>query len=326
MLTMSASASTSTTKKGNQPAAEKKCHTCDKKCTVKNSIKCMICTKYFHLVCRNIAKESLSVFNEAKLSNSGFIWRCSICEENSLNEAKPSDILQQLNDLKNTFNNRINELENLIVIKADNQQKDINTYANAVKGAHNSNTEDTNKVLKSIDERITDMTTNMSVMNDTEKEVALIQQKSNNLCVFNIPESDDADREVEYKHDVEIVQKLVGYEEEVQKDIVKISRRGLRKPDQLRPRPVVLTFTSLEIRQKILQIRNATHTDKDRKIIPLYISPDRTKKQQEEHRQLVMQLKKKKADGETNIGIRNGKIVTLQSFRRDPQLYWGQKI
>ena len=179
------SASTSTTKKVNQPTAEKKCHTCDKKCTVKNSIKCMICTKYFHLVCSNIAKDLLSVYNEAKLSNSGFIWRCSICEENSLTEPKPSDILKQLNDLKNTFNNRINELENLIVIKADNQQKDINTYANAVKGiAHNSNSEDTNKVLKSIDERITDMTTNMSVINHTAKEIALNKHKSNNLCLF----------------------------------------------------------------------------------------------------------------------------------------------
>ena len=72
-------------------------------------------------------------------------------------------------------------------------------------------------------------------------------------------------------------------------------------------------------------MRDIKHTKEDNSIIPIYISPDRTKKQQEEHRQLVLQLKKRKADGETNIGIRNGRIVSLQPFRRNPQLYWGEE-
>ena len=285
-----------------------------------------MCMKHFHLACGNVAKESLAIFKEARLSNCGFIWRCMKCRENILSIEKSIDIRKELNELKQTLTNRINELENLIGTKADNQQKDILTYANAVKGiTKDANTTETTKVLKSIDERITDMSTNISVINDSEKETALITQKSKNLCIFNIPESEDTEIETKYKHDVSIVQKIIGYKEEIQNDIVRIVRRGVRTSEQARPRPVILTFSTIETRQKVLQMRDVKHTNEDNTIIPIYISPDRTRKQQEEHRQLVLQLKKRKADGETNIGIRNGRIVALQPFRRNPQLYWGEE-
>ena len=52
--------------------------------------------------------------------------------------------------------------------------------------------------------------------------------------------------------------------------------------------------------------------------------PDRTKKEIEEQRQLVKELKERRDNGEENIGIRNGKVIQFGNpFRNSPQFCWG---
>ena len=81
-----------------------------------------------------------------------------------------------------------------------------------------------------------------------------------------------------------------------------------------------MRFGSLETRNNVLKFHKLVHKENDEEIT-IYISPDRTKKQQKEHKDLVLEMKKKRVNGE-NYGIRNGKVVLIQPFRRNPQLYF----
>lgn len=56
------------------------------------------------------------------------------------------------------------------------------------------------------------------------------------------------------------------------------------------------------------------------------MSPDRTWKQQSEHKKLVKELQIRKSKGEERLVIKGGRIVQLdQPFRRVPQSYWGME-
>ena len=91
------------------------------------------------------------------------------------------------------------------------------------------------------------------------------------------------------------------------------------------PRPIIIKFTSLEKRSEILSLRNVFYTTKDNSKIPIYICPDRTIKEQEEHKKLVKQLKERREKGEENIKISNGKIVEYTlPFRANAQSVWAK--
>lgn len=58
------------------------------------------------------------------------------------------------------------------------------------------------------------------------------------------------------------------------------------------------------------------------KITYIFVHPDRTKQEQEEHRELVKTLKERKGNGESNLHIKDGKIVKYQPFREATQFCW----
>ena len=155
------------------------------------------------------------------------------------------------------------------------------------------------------------------------------------MCLFGLPEPENETDEKDYIQDVLSIQKLIQDHEfkdknnelnkeqntiEIIEDITTMFRRGKEKIAE-KTRPIIIRFSNLELRQKVLQQHKLVHTDKHGKEIPIYICPDRTMKQQMEHKQLVAQMKIRKIK-EPNIAIRNGKIVTLLPFRRNPQIYF----
>ena len=55
----------------------------------------------------------------------------------------------------------------------------------------------------------------------------------------------------------------------------------------------------------------------------VFIAPDRTKLEQEEHANLVNELRERKTKGETNLIIRNGCIITRPSRAASNPPSWG---
>ena len=73
---------------------------------------------------------------------------------------------------------------------------------------------------------------------------------------------------------------------------------------------------------KILKLRNLTSTTENNETVNIYIAPDRTVKQQIEHKKQVAQFKERKNQRD-NANTENGIVLKTWPFRRDPQSYWG---
>ena len=153
---------------------------------------------------------------------------------------------------------------------------------------------------------------------DTEAEENAKKRKANNICIFNVPESNNESQEKRFQEDVEKVKEILNKHVELKReDVISFYRIGYAK-HLPKPRPIVLKLSNYELKLTMLKLRNLKWKDKN-----IYINPDRTKKEQEEHKKLVLELHARRTEGEENIIIKNGKIITRIPFRPDPQMFWG---
>ena len=179
----------------------------------------------------------------------------------NLEEKFISKVDTQKDVIKKNIQSGIKELQSIVVDKAETQQKNIKTYAKAVeKATQNRGEAATAKVLKSIDDTVKTLSTNIALSEEFEKESELIKKKANNLCFFNIPEPVNESEEKDYVNDVLAVQNLFENTEENHKILNSISsivRRGKKLPDKTRP--IVIRFSSLEVRNEVLQLHSLQH-------------------------------------------------------------------
>merc|ERR1712002_87382 len=123
-----------------------------------------------------------------------------------------------------------------------------------------------------------------------EKEAKLRLAKELNVCIFNVTESDEAEPELQYKDDIASVKEIIKGKLLLKKDdISDFYRKGQRK-DDLKPRPIIIKLTSMEIRNKLLSLRNL-FLIRNNSSVNIFIAPDRTLQQQLEHKKLVEEKK-----------------------------------
>ena len=297
-----------------------------------------------------------SALNDSSIYEAmGFRWHCSRCLKRDCNLVKKNDfdtkineISKQLNFLTSEFNRRLDDIENQNQNFPKEVRESISTYAQVVSKNienHNQTTscvssmkqsleslktdlnnqmEDKSKSLTAINNNLETVKINIEKNDAKESDAQVHAQKINNVCIFNIPELNSENLQENYKNDVQIVKELFNDRISLNKEDVKsLFRKGEIK-DSLRPRPIIIKFSTTELKNKVLSLRNLTYTDKtDQTEHQIFIVPDRTRKEQLEHKKLTEELKKRRQDGEQNIIIRNGKIVSRLPFRSNPQLFWG---
>ena len=231
------------------------------------------------------------------------------------NDKFPKEVEETFSSYKNALTKNTEEYNKTqkCVTSTKESIVSLETNLNSKIAEDNNSFKAINKDLKSVKSNI-----------DKSAEAQSQAQKSNNICVFNVPEQESDDQDVNYKQDVEIIKGLFSDHIHLNKEDVKGLYRipRLRNSNATKPRPIIIRFATLEKRNEALKLRNLLHKDTkgEHKI---YITPDRTKREQAEHKKLVEQLKLRKAKGEENLVIRNGKIVEWLPFRANPQYYWG---
>ena len=149
--------------------------------------------------------------------------------------------------------------------------------------------------------------------------------RENNICIFNVPESSETNENQARQMDVEKLHSILDEHISLQKDdVTRIYRKRIR--DQNKPRPIIVMLKSKEKKLELLKLRGLKYEEKNElneviEMTPIFISKDRTRLEQELNRKLVLELKKRKENGE-EVYIRNGQIVQYQPFRGDAQLHW----
>ena len=90
-----------------------------------------------------------------------------------------------------------------------------------------------------------------------------------------------------------------------------------------------MKLNSIQKKVEIIKLRNLQYETKDsagaEATIPIYACPDRTKKQQEENRKLVQELKQRREEDKDSkyiIDYKLKKVVRFVPFRSKSQFYW----
>ena len=138
------------------------------------------------------------------------------------------------------------------------------------------------------------------------------ERRKCNLIVYNIPETSTSVESTDcVKKDDETFKELVGSIMDKGCPNLQITKAiRLGKLPAAKPRPLLISVRDELCKREIL--RSAYKLSKIPKWSNIYVSPDYTHKEREANKVLHEELKRRKENGEVNLGIRNGKIVTKQ--------------
>ena len=182
-----------------------------------------------------------------------------------------------------------------------------------------------NRMIHTINEKLSSVKTNLENNKETEKETIARKIRMKNVCLFNIPEGTSNDEESRFKEDISKLKDIFHGKLE-KEDIKSIYRKGTYNKESKRPRPTIIKLNSMDKKTEILKIGKFKYEPpdtEDAEHINIYAHPDRTKKEQEIHKNLYEELNTRRENGESDIFIRSGKIVKILPFQGDPQSYWG---
>jgi len=153
-----------------------------------------------------------------------------------------------------------------------------------------------------------------ALQQDKAEEIE-IEHRKQNVIVHGVPESNEDSPEQRIEEDTTV---LAAMFHEIGADDVKLDsvvRLGKRPDDPARPRPMKLVLDSVEGKVKLLRKAKNLRLKKEGGWEKVFIHQDLTPKQREARKPLVAELKQRKANGEKDLMIFNGKIVQ----RRGPR-------
>ena len=122
-----------------------------------------------------------------------------------------------------------------------------------------------------------------AVLKSVAKQVVVEEELSKNLMVFGLPEHEDED----------VCASVMKVMEEIsEKPKLQATRLGKKTASDIRPVKVTLT-SAAAVQQILVKSKNLRRTENYKDV---FLTPDRSREQRLEHRELVAQLKKKVED------------------------------
>ena len=300
---------------------------------------CDACCVWFHASCQGVPEAEMKALKRYKC----LAWLCSRCKdgfsrggpncscclrlesriqflEEALSEQakmllKVSDGQEQVAHMVKASHEKLEsvvvEHASLAGQKGRETEKRQESYANIVKGS-------CIEVVKSISTKIGTIPREQKSLNHPagapSQQIAGIidsvldkEKRKKNIVVHNLPESNadtHADRMAE---DKEKFSQLVKDEFHLRVSVSNSSRVGRALPGK--HRLLIVTLDNEETKWDIIrlapQLRNSELWPR------VYLSPDLTKSEREEGKKLRDELKRRRDGGETNLTIRNRKIVEI---------------
>ena len=327
-------------KKRNQSLAKNKCSNILCNEVSAEVISCDDCSLKFHFSCCDMDEDLFNMLSSTNVNGLTWAWRCISCstkfsestQKNDLNIIS-QEIRNEVKQLFTSMDGRLNDLENKclpnmtsqITKEVEHQSNDVRSHITSYVSTVKKNIDNSSKVNSLVSNNLQKMNNQLTQKLNTDEEAKDVKLKERNLCLFNIPESPSDDMQTESLEDLNKIKTLLMEKADLKKgDIVNFKRAGSTKPTaEEKPRPIIITLSDMSKRLEILKLRDLTFSDDASDMnIKIYVSPDRTPKQRELHRNLRKKIKERKELGESDLVIRNYKIVKIQPFRFRPDEHW----
>ena len=235
------------------------------------------------LPCSELTKLQLSFLTD---SPDAIQWVCPTCVKGEgIKKGAVEAKIDRLQEMISVLTAKIERLEN---------------------GSDGTNLED--KIEKMLDKKLAEKLEEKSERED----------RKNNLIIVNLPESKMTTVEDRKKDDIKQLMDLVKeqnpeLESETLEEPVRLGKVGGTRPRLLR-----VKVKSQEVKTEFLKVRlNAEGVSQDKRV---YINPDYTPAERENNKKMREELKNRIKNGEKDIGIRGGKIVTVKWQTRPGQV------
>ena len=152
------------------------------------------------------------------------------------------------------------------------------------------------------------------IREEKEKE-AEIEARKLNVIIYSFPESEKNTMEDRRNDDLEKVQSVLTDNLHLGVEVESVVRLGTSARDRNRPRPVRFTVRDFETKRKVL---NASKRLKNHENYSnVYFSPDLTRNQRKAASELREERRRRLAQGEENLIIRRGRIITQGRLRSE---------
>ena len=306
-----------------------KCGDCDQ--TFKNGagwVGCCACKEYYHRACSGLNDIEFDGIVECSKKNSTAIrYTCRLCDtdvKNILdNVQKFKKMQKELEKIQAETNNKIEAIEKRVINceKAAEKNASLETRVKKLEeilpclseGATGQTNEippsfrDIMKkdIQKSVSKKIEEK---LDKFQDIE-ERQLIEEKKNNVIMFNVPELASVIPEDRLRHDRSKFIEIFKIREENFDDETIESMYRVGKRDSEKVRPILIKFCDEETKMKYLKesrdLKIKVGDEEER----IYVSNDLTRNQREKTKQLATEIKKRRDQGEENLVIRNFQIV-----------------
>jgi len=145
-------------------------------------------------------------------------------------------------------------------------------------------------------------------LQEDKEETEDIMKRSKNIIIHGLKEVTDEHTDLQQKAEEEQLEHMLHVIQCDDVSVHNLTRLGKRDNAQGMPRTVRVVMASEQQRDTVLA--HAKNLQGNTLFQRVYIQRDLTVKQREKRRELVQQLKQRKADGETNLIIVQDRIVT----------------
>lgn len=287
------------------------CGFCDENVKAnEDGICCNACMKWYHKPCTKLDD---TIFNALIKSKNEIHWFCALCKTDVKN------ILSNVDKFKK-FNNELEKIRKEVFDRIDTAFEKINEIEKRLNDPKipEASTENVKEVVANILKE-TDFTTN-------QEEIAMKEERKNNLIFFNIPESQSPSTNQRMIDDFNVLKQVYrGKVDLEESEIKKIYRIG--KQTEGINRPLVIKFMSFDTKMEFLSnSKDVKFNDAARNVVlKISVCPDRTIKERQKHKELVHILKQRRANGEVNLIIRNEKIVFFREENSE-RMTWAQML
>ena len=301
------------------------CTKCNKKGPI---LCCSACSGDFHLQCVNVSKDVHMFFKSNDVISSGFRWLCESCRMDStlMQEANTSSTDPSTSESRDDRYEKLFDMVLELGKKFEVLESTIKASGPTPKQQHikPKMTLRSNNIITSVSNGGPPTSDLASSYVIDEEEMKQRDRKKMNLCMFNIPESSAMDDSECYSDDMIKLKSILFPRQGFNPEHVQHAFRIGKKSDH-KIRPIVIKFTDEETRLNVLKMKDLTYTENS-EIVNIYVNVDKTKQQVLEHKKLLQELMNRRDSGETNLVIRNGKIVQKQPFRPSPQSVWNRTL
>lgn len=286
------------------------CGHCHKKCSPSSeALQCDLCAAWVHASCEGFTKKQYGSLNQLtkSIENVMFYCRLNNCVTRSkqfifnkfeavlaseVNQDNLQSLVKEQDEIRSALSQLSSKVNELCSMN-QNLGTEIKATAESISRVPVApNTANVSTVI------------NPSVIVD---EYLDHERRKSNLIVYNLEEPAAQSAAERSKKDSEKLIHLFQTEFRMEEiEVTKCIRLG--KITQNRVRPVLITIPSVKARSTIL--KNASSLRKSENFKNVYISPDLTIKEREEAKQLRLELQRRRSQGERNLVIRRGRIIT----------------